>query len=186
MRATPLALAFLAACSSVTTSHDFDPEADFSKLKSYTWWSESKGKPATSADEAGSPLVLDRVRRAADEHLSAAGFTRVQSNADFLIVARTGSRERTRVTESPSRYGGGTSVPGSWGYRYWDNRSVDVYQYEEGSLVLDVVDAKTNKLLWHGVARAVVPDRPKPEEITKLVNEAVAALLKDFPPRARD
>ena len=182
MRALRFALLLVASCSSVSTSYDFDPDADFARLESYSWWSDSKGKPETSADEAGSPLVLDRVRRAADGYLAAAGYKHVSSNADFLVVARTGSRDRTRVTSSPSRYGGS----GPYGYRYWDDGGrVDVYQYEEGSLVLDIVDANTDKLLWHGSARSVIPERPKPEEITKLVNEAVAALLKDFPPEGK-
>ena len=180
MRVIPFALLLAASCSSISTSHDFDPDAEFARLNSYSWRSESKTGPATSDDKAGSPLVLDRVRRAADGHLAAAGYTHVKNNADFLVVARTGSRERTRITQTPTGYGYGA---GHYGYRYWDDRSVDVYQYEEGSLVIDVVDAKTDKLLWHGVARSVVPDNPNPDEITKLVNEAVAALLKDFPPR---
>ena len=183
MRALRFALLLAASCSSVSTSYDFDPDADFARLSSYSWWSDAKGKPESSADEAGSPLVLERIRRATDGHLAAAGYKRVSSNPDFLVVARTGSRDRTRVTSTPSRYGGGH---GPYGYRYWDGGGgVDVYQYEEGSLVLDIVDAKTNKLLWHGVAKAVVPEGRKPEEITKLVNEAVEALMKDFPPEEK-
>ena len=174
MRLILTGLALLAGCSSVTTSYDFDPDAKFEGLETYRWI-ESK------VDEDADPLVLGRVKRAVDDGLAAAGYRKIESGgADFGVAAHLRSRQRIAVRDT-----GYVGPYYGYGYAHWVDRRVDVYEYEEGSLILDVVDAKTNKLVWRGVARAAVPENPKPEERTKLVNEAVTKLLADFPPPAK-
>ena len=71
MRALILGLALVAACSSVSTSYDFDPEAKFADLKTYKWLTTSKKKSTPSTES--SPLVVKRVQRAVDAQLAARG-----------------------------------------------------------------------------------------------------------------
>jgi len=173
MRALPTALLLLAACSSVSTSYDFDPDADFARLKAYAW-------VESAIDRDTDPLVLERVRRATDAGLAAAGYRKVESGGDFHVAAHLRSRQRVQVRDT-----GYAGPYYGYGYGHWGTRRIDVYEYDEGSIILDVIDAKTNKLLWRGIAKAAVPESPKPEELTKLVDEAVSKLLEDFPPPAR-
>jgi hypothetical protein len=178
MRALILGFALLTACSSVSTSYDFDPDANFENLKTYRWIMPAKAGDAS--DTRQDPLVLKRVQRAANEQLGARGYQLVTSgSSDFCVAARLRSRERTRVTSTPAVYGYG------YGYRYWGAQDIDVYQYEEGSIILDVVDKTGKTLMWRGVARAAVPESPTAEQITKLVDEAVQKLIADFPPRKK-
>jgi hypothetical protein len=170
MRVMAFGLLALCGCGSIPTTYDFDPAADFTRLKTYAWWSESR-KAEQPPTEGTSPLVMERIRRAGDRQLAARGFRRVESRPDFLVIPGTQSRQRTRVYERSVGYG----------YHYWGG-PVDVYQYEEGSLILDVVDAKTDRLLWRGVGSAAIPESPKPDEITKIVDAVVEAVLKNFPP----
>jgi len=171
MRAILLPCALLASCSSVSTSYDFDPKADFAGLETYRWI-ESK------VDEDADPLVMRRVRRAVDDRLAAAGYRKVEGGgADFGVAAHLRSRQRVAVRDS-----GYAGPYYGYGYGHWVERRVDVYEYEEGSIILDVVDTNSNKLVWRGVATAAVPEHPKPEERTKLVIEAVEKLLAKFPP----
>ena len=165
----------LAACSGVSTSYDFDPEADFTKLSSYAWL------PAPRKEKDDS-LVLARIHRATDRELAAKGYVAAESGADFLLAAHVGSRQRVQVTDWGYSYGIGYGHGGYYGRYVAGPGRIDVYEYEEGSIVLDIVDAKTRKLLWRGVATAVVPDNPKPEQLDKLVNEAMKKVLAKFPP----
>jgi hypothetical protein len=165
MRLALLAL-LAAACSSVSTSHDYDLAYDFGKLKRYQW------AKRTGADE-GNPLIVQRVRAAVDAQLAAKGYARADSGADFLVAAYTGRQSRIQVTD--------------WGYGYgpygrWYGGPVDVYEYEEGSLILDVVDAPSKKLVWRGAATAIIDPDATPEERTKRINEAIAKVLAKFPP----
>ena len=176
MRALTLGFALLAACSSVSTSYDFDPGANFDDLKTYRWLTVVTVDEKAASDQ--DPLVLKRVERAVNQELGARGYQVVKSGGDFCVAARLRSRQRTRVTTTPTAYGYGYR----YGYGHWGSQNVDVYQYEEGSIVLDVVDKSGKNLMWRGVARAAVPADPTPEQITKLVDEAVQKLIAQFPP----
>ena len=70
------------------------------------------------------------------------------------------------------------------GYRrgYRGPSGVSTYQYEEGSLILDFVDAKSKKLIWRGSAKAQIDNVDTPEKSEKLINEAVKEILKEYPP----
>ena len=62
---------------------------------------------------------------------------------------------------------------------------MQVTTYEEGTLLLDVVDGRTNELVWRGAASTRInPDRT-PQERTELIRTAVQKMLKDFPPPKR-
>lgn len=167
MKTMLLLAPLLAACSSVSTSYDFDPKADFSGLKHYGWIPPNPKAPAPR-----NPFARQRIEDAVNAELSKKGYT-LGGQADFLVAAHTGSQQRVRVTD----YG--------YGYGYWGGGRVDVYQYEEGTLIIDVISAKSKKLIWRGTATAAVPMSPSPEETTKLINEAVGKMMKDFPPPPR-
>jgi hypothetical protein len=50
-----------------------------------------------------------------------------------------------------------------------------------GTLTLDMFDEKTKKLIWRGIATETLSDKPEKNE--KKLQEAVADMLKKFPPR---
>jgi hypothetical protein len=120
--------------------------------------------------------VVQRVGAAVEAGLKAKGYLQAEGAPDFLVATYVGRQSRIQVTD--------------WGYGYgprgaWYGGGVDVYQYEQGSLVLDIVDARTKKLVWRGTATAIIDPGASPEERTKRINEAVAKMLEDFPPRKK-
>ena len=161
--------ALFAACSSISTNFDYDEKADFSGLSSYDWIEPPEGSNH-------SPLVYNRVVNSVNEKLAARGYTRVTEQPDFLVAAHLGSKNMLRVVD--------------WGYNYHPNyyyrgvgsRDLEVREYEEGSVVLDIIDGSTKELLWRGTARKTVDPDASPQQITKTVDEAVEKLLQSFPP----
>ena len=115
-----------------------------------------------------------RIREAAAAELGARGFAFNETAPDFRVAMHGGTKTRVRVTDSGYRYG-----PGPW----WGGHGVDVYQYEEGTLILDVVDAKSNELIWRGTATGVVNPDATPEQKEKQIREAVTKMLANFPPK---
>jgi hypothetical protein len=57
---------------------------------------------------------------------------------------------------------------------------VDAYQYREGTLIIDLMDASNKNLLWRGWGTSVIDG---PIDLTeKQINDAVTKILKAFPP----
>ena len=164
----PLAsLLFFVSCSGLSTNFDYDVEADFSNLSSYAWL--EGGEAAGLSD-----LDRKRAKAAVDDGLQAAGYELVESNPDFEVAVHFTTEEKTRVREYGTAYG----------YRSvgLSARSFDVDEYQVGTFMLDFVDPAKKELMWRGAASGTVRESPSPEERTKRIREAVAALLENFPP----
>lgn len=170
MRALLSCLLALAAtaCSSLDTSFDYDTEADFSQLRAYTWIEDD------GASEAAS-LTLRRVRTAVDETLARRGYRADAQAPDFFVAAHVTTAEKIEVTD----WGYTTPSRGGW----YGRRDIDVYTYDQGTLVLDVVNATSRSLIWRGTASRTVDASWTPEKREEVVREAVEALLEAFPPQ---
>ncbi len=175
-----LIIALAIGCgSSIDIKHDYDRGRDFSTLKVYDWFQEPTiipGNARTAMVRSG--LVVKRIRDAVDSQLSAKGLMKDSSNPSFLIIKHLGLDDKINVTDWGYSYGSyGRYYGGAWG-----GRTIDVYQYTEGTLILDFIDPRTKELIWRGVATGTVDrDRPR-EEREKRLNEAIAKILAKFPP----
>jgi hypothetical protein len=55
--------------------------------------------------------------------------------------------------------------------------------YEEGTLIIDVMEGQTERLIWRGTATAEVRPRVSLEDRSDRVAEAVQKVLAEFPSR---
>lgn len=164
-----------AGCSSITVSHDWDRQEDFSKLETFAWMeqpAEQAGDARTAAMK--SDLFDRRLQDAVNRHLEAKGYSIDTAEPDFVIVYHTGIQDKVNVTNWGYTYG---PYWGPWG------ESIDVYQYAEGTLVLDFIDFGTKQLIWRGTAQKALADNPDPEKVERNIDEVVARLLEKFPPQ---
>lgn len=156
---------------------DFDPQAGFSDLRTYSWM-EEPAQPGAAARSVRptSDLVKRRIERAVDAELARKGYQRTSTNPDFKVGMLTIVDEKVDV-DYINRY---------YGYRRttFVVQEAVVSEYLQGTLVLDIVDAKKNELIWRGSASGALPDNPTPERVEKTVNEAVAQIMERFPPDA--
>ena len=165
-------MGFVVSCSTIYgVQYDYDKQADFNSLKTYDWMTVPEKADIDS-------LKVERVKKAVNAELQAKGLMMTSNNPDFLIAEHLGKKDKVQVT--------------NWGYNYdqygmdLGPQGVDTYQYEEGSLILDFVDAKSNKMIWRGVAKAEIDNVDTPEKKEKLINEAVQEILKNFPPKPKE
>jgi hypothetical protein len=167
-----LALLFFGCASSVEVTSDYDQEFDFSKLKTFGF--------LPIPESAGlHQLDADRVSDAVKADLTPKGYA-LSKEADFAVVMHFGKQRRTDIQSWGYGWGEGS------GWRQWGARGVDVYQYEEGTLVLDVVDMKEKKLIWRGSGTGILSDDPGMRERTDTINKVVKSILAKFPPRATE
>jgi hypothetical protein len=159
----------LAGCAPISTNFDYDLNWDFASLKTYQLLT-----PPT--DSTVDSLSRDRVTNAINSGLVARGYSEVDADPDFLVAYHVGSQNKIEVSDWGYVYG---RRAGYYGARV---SAVDVYEYREGSLIVDIVDAKTHKLIWRGTARKVLDTNPTPEQRTETINVAVEKILEHFPP----
>ena len=155
----------------------YDRTADFSSYHTFTWL-------ARTHYGAGNPLIVGQARAAILSALEAKGYryVRTLNAADFAVDFTIGAHQRLSVRAYPEPFAGPWSWygPGWWGYPYW-GIGVGVAQYREGTLSIDMFDARTHRPVWHGWARKPLSgaDREHPRES---IRTAVVAVLAKFPP----
>ena len=76
-------------------------------------------------------------------------------------------------------YSGYYGYPGA-GYGYGGTGRVR--EYLRGTLVLDIIDVRTDEVVFRGSARKSLDLDPDPKKLRMYVSEAVEKILKDFPP----
>lgn len=156
----------ISGCGSMSIGHEYDPKYDFSKLKTYSLIPDPYEEPEVE-------LVLKRLRPMIDKNLHDLGYQK-SDNPDFKIALHVRSRETIDVVNWGYSYG----WRGSYGYGF------DAYQYEEGSLLVDIVDAKTNEHVWQGLASAELK-HTDPELRDRTARRAINKLFKHFPPKEK-
>jgi hypothetical protein len=174
-----LSLFLLWGCSSYSFKTDFDADVDFKGYKTYMWYGgEMPDDDALSAN----PLVKKRVGEGVDKALQAKGYNvGTEDVYDFVVILHAGIREKTEVTSygyggyGYGRYGMGWGGYGGYG-------QTDVYQYDETTLVIDIVDAKLKELVWRGTVTGVVKEYKNQEEQQSNIDRVVTKMLDDFPP----
>ena len=159
-----------------TVEVDFDRSIDSSAYRRYSW----KVHPLLEQDpELLQSVGAELVRMSVNEQLMRRGFEPTEDEfADFHVTffgARKRGQEVTgaMTVSSGGWYGTGTYYQSGW-------TKVMVSDYTEGTLVLDVVDAKTKQLVWRAYCKGVIRD---PSKRDKVISKAVEKALKKFPPK---
>jgi len=172
----------LIGCSSIKYSTDFDPTQDFSKYKTYRFANPSEVDPEDLLNQY--PLIKKRVMAAIEEDFAAKGFQIAEEGEpDFVVILASGSKEKMSVTNTGG-YGYGGWYGGYGGYGgYGYGGSTYVNYYEEGTLVIDIVDWQEKELSFRGTATGTLSKSEKtPEESQADIDELITNILSKFPP----
>jgi hypothetical protein len=166
-------IGFTVSCASIyDVQHDYDTQFNFANLKTYGWM------PIPDKADIDS-LNVQRVKNAVNAELKGKGLTMTSDNPDFLIAEHLGKKDKVQINDWGYGYG---PYAGYWGGD-WGAGGVSTYEYEEGSLILDFVDAKSKKMIWRGAAKAQIDSADTPDKKQELINKAVNEILKNFPPK---
>ncbi len=171
-----LLLATLTGCSSISVNYDYDQNAAFGSYRTYAWLgSPDTGNANPAVNKLSSDLLDKRIHEAVDAEMGNRNIT-AADNPDVLVKYFLGTEDKVQVTD--------------WGYRYSDyywghgGRQIDVTQYTEGTLVVDIIDAATKTLVWRGTATGTVDGQQRtPEQLQERINEVVAKIFANFPPK---
>ena len=57
------------------------------------------------------------------------------------------------------------------------------YNYDEGRLIIDAYNPKTNRTIYRAVAVDELPEKKTPQEREVYINKVIAKTLENFPPK---
>jgi hypothetical protein len=188
---TLVALLTLAGCSSYSIVSDYDSNMPFGSHKSYRWSGE--GAAGIGDDVlAKNPLIYKHIKNAVDRELRAKGFMlKEKGPVDFTVATHAGIRERVAVAPPAVIF---SYHQGYYrrGHGYYSSFWYDPYgpyprvmYYEEGTLVIDIIDTKSENIAWRGVASGILRDYESTTGMHREIDTVVTRVLAKFPPVSR-
>jgi len=173
-------LILAASCSSVKISSDFDKTAGFSSYKTYAFTNEAKTLPGLN------DLNRNRILSAVETELAAKGFTKSEDNPDvFIDIQLKGEQKQTATATNSGGYGG---YGYGGGYRYgwgggFSTTTINYDTYVDGTLFVDMIDAKKNQLVWQGRGTKTVDPDASQKKREDNINYAVKQIFTKYPPK---
>lgn len=169
-------------CSTLQVSQDYDKGTDFSRLRTFAWQNDTQ--PEYDDIRLNNSLLDERIRSAVEQALLASGFSKAaKSQAEFLMAYKLAIHQQIE-SQPQSGVGFGFGFGGPRGGIMVSSGS-DVRSYEEGLLVIDVLDPGSGRLLWRGKATDRFVQHDNPERNTEKINETVTKIMAQFPPTGK-
>jgi len=143
------------------------PGVDFSKYHTYKWVVIDGAKQPNQITDA-------QIKQSIDGQLTAKGLSKVESDpADLYIGYQVAVQQQTQWNAYGTggmRWGGGMGTA--------TQSTINI-----GTLVLDFYDPTTKQLVWTGSATKTLNPSSNQEKNQKNLNNAMAKLLKAYPPK---
>jgi hypothetical protein len=143
---------------------DYDHSANFGQYKTYSW----------EKVQAQDPLLVDRIKDAVNSTLAAKGWTLVPSGGEAEVFAIETTQDQQSLDTFYNGFGGGRR----WGG--FGDATTTVETYKVGTLVVDLFDAKTEKLIWRSSSSDTLSDNA--DKNTKNLGKGVNKMFQHFPP----
>ena len=164
---------------------DYNHQTNFGTYHTYSW---GKVKVTNQLDS-------DRIKRAVDEKLQKDGWQEVTTGGQVTVMAtdniHTEQEAETYYSGMGDGMGMGMGWGGGWGWGGWGmdgglggaEAMSTVTNTREAHLIVDLFDTKSKQLLWRGVSRGELTD--KPEVNRKRLFGDINNMFKDFPPKTK-
>ncbi len=171
----------LISCVNTSVIFDYDPATDFNAIKTFAWQSDKQ--PQTGDHKIDNEIIDRRFRSAITSGLVAKGLTEVNANqAEILLeyqitIKPVINNHRVSGSVGFGKSSGGSSVGLSLG------APLAQHSYDEGTMILGMSEAKTNTLIWRGVAARRIDPSASAQENADKIKKLVLELLDGYPPK---
>src|SRR3979490_135360 len=146
---------------------DYDHSANFGQYKTFSW----------EKVQTKDPLMVDRIKDAVTGALSAKGLTEVPSGGDVEVFAIETTQNQQTLDTFYNGFGGGRRWGGFGGF---GRATTTVENYKVGTLVVDLFEAKTKKLIWRGSSSDTLSN--KSDKNIKTLDKEAEKIFEHFPP----
>jgi len=149
-----------------------DQDYDFSALRNYAW----RTHPEMEQEPAQGVIAGEIVMSEGNQILMGRGYLPVEDSPDFYITFFVKGEQRVEAT----------MLATSWDYgprTAWSGYNETIYRnFISGTLVIDIVEAETDNLVWRALYQDKVTNWKTRD---KIITKAVQNALKKFPPKSR-
>jgi len=162
----------VAGCATMSVSSHVERGLDVSKYHTFDW-GPADALPTGDARLDKDPFFKDHVQGAVEKEMAAKGLEWSTSGApDLRIHYHANISERIDVDRLDEQRG----------YCAGEGCAPPTVRYEAGTLVIDVIDAKTNRLIWRAWAQDAVKDMLENQDVmARQIAEAVTRMFARFP-----
>ncbi len=179
-------LLFISCAPVLNVTTDYNHSAVFANYKTYAMYQMSDKSSTVSQ------LNQSRIFNAVKAQMVTDGFTEVASSADLLVnvtAVRSDKKSLQSTTTGMGGYGaygyGGFYRPYGYGGMGMgmggiSTTSTQVVNTITGSIIIDIVDAKTNEIVWTGTGNKEI-DKPA-DNPDQAISAAIATIMATFPP----
>ncbi|MBN2866344.1 MAG: DUF4136 domain-containing protein [Thiotrichales bacterium] len=172
----------LSGCSTIPVNQDYDTSANFSAIKKVQWLPvQQQTEPTAYEFQKQNPLIAKRIQNAIQNSLASRGVALVNDQADAFVTYRFSVDSKLRTDNFRTSIGFGFGSFSRHGGLML-NTAPDLYEVEEGKLVIDILDMRGN-LIWRGISPSLLKEQSTPAETTQLVNAVVDKILSQYPPK---
>lgn len=170
--AVALFLGVATACAPMTVSSHVEHGLDLTAYRTFGW-GPADALPTGDPRLDRNPFFKDHFEGAVEKQLAARRIELVDANPDLLIHYHASITERIAVNRTDTEHG--FCADGDCNSRVTD--------FESGTLILDIVDAHTNRLIWRGWAQHALGDMlDNQEHMAERIDQAVRRMLARFRP----
>ncbi len=154
-----------------TITIDYDHSVNFLKLKTYAW----------AKVHATDPVVEARITLAVNRNMGNRYMSETANNGDVTITAVEATQNKQEYTNF---YAGLNDLTWQrpWGSGGFLDTEATVQDVPLHTLILDMYDTKTHKLLWRGAYTLSASDAASKDEDQKF-DKAATQLIGKFPPK---
>jgi hypothetical protein len=160
----------------------YDHNADFSNYKTYAWRQE---RLLTQLSRENQARVKQSLVNAVNAQLQAKGFTQTQSAPSFYVGYSGGSMAKGMAGEgmTPEELAHPMTLD-TWDATIMPSEVPNVWVAMEGTLEFDVIDAKSNTVVW-SILRERLKNNPGqvPKDLDHMTQELAQKAFRSFPPK---
>lgn len=150
---------------------DMDPSVSLGSYKTFAFFD-----PVATDNSKYASLASTWLKRSTRAELERLGFVYNESEPDLLVNFFLKIVDKREIRTTSGYYGYRSYRYGTWSnYPY-----VDTYDYRDGTLSVDLVDAKRKQLVWQGVAEGEVRDSSLKDPGPAL-DKVVTQIFSNFP-----
>lgn len=162
--------ALIGCAPSVQVFSDYDHAANIDSYRTFGWL------PDDLIEVRNNPLYYNelndkRIKAAVAVQLEARGYQYEKENPELLIHYHIIIEDKTVMRTDPYGYYYGP---------YWARSEVTVFEFREGTLIIDLMDAATNNLVWRGWMNPFLRNE-NPEKAEEKIKEAVLMIFTKYP-----
>lgn len=184
----PIMLVFLVSCSTVQVTNNWDKTLDFKEFKTFSMYPWDKQN-----DELINEYDRETITMSVISEMERRGYEHVEKGGELIVSTFVILENKTDYQAYTNHYGGYAGYGGGWGYYgspwaygygwgpgyYGGNTTITKVDYLQGTLIIDLFELKSKKLVWQGIGTGKVDDNPATRD--RKLPKTISHIFRKFP-----